>query len=250
MALEIHQKCRRRHGACALSLRTVNKWTVDRETEHKKKKMKMASARKSECLCGPLMRSNCCCDSHSTTRRVSCKKGSICSAAWTWASSPPLLLLLWDVAGFRVRRQEGWGDGVIVSESMQIRHPHRNGRAAFSDFSTLGPVFKKVRFQPLCFQDLCGRSAKTMQYICVFRKRAFSSGRGLILNPWLTLGSIVFCRLPRVILLRRLCFILEALETLQRLYTFSLDILFHWGLQEHISVWFYPEEVFVVLLSK
>ena len=25
-------------------------------------------------LCGPIMRSNCCCDSHSTTRRVSCKK--------------------------------------------------------------------------------------------------------------------------------------------------------------------------------
>ena len=54
---------------------------------------------------GPLMRSNCCFDSHSTTRRVSCKKGSISSAAWTQACRPPLLLLLLlrDVAGFR-----GW----------------------------------------------------------------------------------------------------------------------------------------------
>ena len=109
------------------------------------------------------MRSNCCCDSHSTTKRVSCKKGSISSAAQTRACSPPLLLLLWDVAGR--------GDGVIVLESMRIRRPHENGRAAFSDFSTLRHVFKKVRFQVLRFQDLYGRSAKTMQYVCVFEKK-------------------------------------------------------------------------------
>ena len=108
-------------------------------------------------FCGPVMRSNCCCNSHSTTKRVSCKKGSISSAAQTRACSPPLLLLLWDVAG--------WGDRVIVLESMQIRRPHENGRAVFSDFSTLRPVFKKVRFQ-----DPYGRSAKTMQYLCVFAK--------------------------------------------------------------------------------
>ena len=48
MALDIHQKQRRRHRACALSLRAVNKQTVDGETEHNKKKMKMASARKPE----------------------------------------------------------------------------------------------------------------------------------------------------------------------------------------------------------
>ena len=46
---------------------------------------------------------------------------------------------------------------------MQIHRPHENRRAAFSDFSTLRPVFKKVRFQ-----DPCGRSAKTIQYMCVF----------------------------------------------------------------------------------
>ena len=40
----------------------------------------------------------------------------------------------------------------------------------FSDFYTLRPVFKKVRFQALHFQDPCGRSAKTMQYMCVFAK--------------------------------------------------------------------------------
>ena len=48
MALGIHQKQRRRHGACALSLATVNKQTVDGETEHNKKRMKMPSARKPE----------------------------------------------------------------------------------------------------------------------------------------------------------------------------------------------------------
>ena len=48
VALDIHQKRRRRDRACALSLHAVNKQTVDGETEHKKKKMKMASARKPE----------------------------------------------------------------------------------------------------------------------------------------------------------------------------------------------------------
>ena len=63
--------------------------------------------------CGSLMRSNCCCDSQSTTRRVRYKKDSIfCST--------------------------------ITS---------KNARAAFLDFSTLRPSFKKV-----CFQDPCGRS--------------------------------------------------------------------------------------------
>ena len=84
-------------------------------------------------------------------------------------------------AGFRGWRQEveGWGDGVIVSESMQIRCPHENGRAVFLDFSTLRPVFKKVCFQALRFQDPCGRSAKTTQYMYVFTKERFSCRRPL-----------------------------------------------------------------------
>ena len=61
---------------------------------------------------------------------------------------------------------EGWGDGIIVSESMQIRHAHENGRAAFSDFSTLRPVFKKVRFHAPC-----GQLAKTMQNVCLHKNR-------------------------------------------------------------------------------
>ena len=48
MAVEIHQKQRGRDEACALSMRTVNKQTVDGKTKHNKKKMKMASARKPE----------------------------------------------------------------------------------------------------------------------------------------------------------------------------------------------------------
>ena len=125
-------------------------------------------------LCGPLMRSNCC-NSHSTARRVSCKKGYISSAAQTQACSPLLLLLLWDVAGFRGQSQEiqGWGDGVIVLESMWIHCPHENRRAVFSGFSTLRPVFKKVCFQALRFQNPCGWLAKMMQYMHVFAKERF-----------------------------------------------------------------------------
>ena len=38
------------------------------------------------------------------------------------------------------------------------------------DFSTLRPVFNKMCFQSLRFQDQCGRSAKMMQYMCIFAK--------------------------------------------------------------------------------
>ena len=118
--------------------------------------------------CGPLMRSNCCCDSHSTTMWVSCKKGSISSAARTRACSPPLLLLLlWDVAGLRGRRQEveGRGDGVIILES-------REG-------CVIGFLHPETRFKKVCFQDPYWRSAKTMQYMCVFAKECCRLGRGL-----------------------------------------------------------------------
>ena len=127
-------------------------------------------------LCGTAMRSNCSCDTHSTTRHVSCKKGSISSAART-CSPLLLLLLLWNVAGFRGQRQEGWGDGVIVSGSMCIRHPHENGRAVFSDSSTLRLGSKKVHFQALHFQDLRERSAQTDATRVHFCKRAFLCGR-------------------------------------------------------------------------
>ena len=56
-------------------------------------------------LCGLIMRSNCCCDSHSTTRRVSCKKGSISSAARTQACSPHCCCC-------RVQNSEARGRGV------------------------------------------------------------------------------------------------------------------------------------------
>ena len=151
------------------------KQTVEGETEHNTKEMKMVSARKPESfvLTGNevelLLRLTL------NYKACSCKKDSVSSAARTLTCSPPLLLLLWVVAGFRGQRQEveGWGNGVIVSESMQIRRPHENGRAAFSDFSTLRPGFKKVCFQALHFQDPCGRSAKTMQYMSVFAKEHF-----------------------------------------------------------------------------
>ena len=86
----------------------------------------------------------------------------------------------------RVQRLKARGRGVG-------RWHHRFGKYAdslstreqegcvFSDFSTLRPIFKKVCFQALHFQDPCGQLAKMLQYMLCFRKRAFSSGRPLSL---------------------------------------------------------------------
>ena len=52
---------------------------------------------------------------------------------------------------------DGDGDGNGVRPSMWIHRPHENARAAFLDFSTLRPGFKKVHFQALRFQDPCER---------------------------------------------------------------------------------------------
>ena len=69
-----------------------------------RRRWKWLVQRNQNLLCGPVMRSNCCCDSHSTTRHVSCKKGSISSVARTRTCRLPLLLLLlWDIAGSEVR---------------------------------------------------------------------------------------------------------------------------------------------------
>ena len=57
----------------------------------------------------------------------------------------------------------------------------------FSDFSTLTPGFKKVRFQALRFQDPCGRSAKTIQYMCVFarkHKRVWTASQSQLYFSW------------------------------------------------------------------
>ena len=131
--------------------------TVQGETEHNK--MKMASARKPESFVWTVNEVELLLRLTLNSREVGCKKGSISSAARTQACSPQLLLLLlllllWDVVGFRGQRQEveGWGDGVIVLESMPIRRPHENWRAAFSDFSTLIPFSKKCVFRHCVFR--------------------------------------------------------------------------------------------------
>ena len=184
----IHQKQTRGDGACTLSLRAVNKQTIDGETKHSKKKMKMASARKPESFMWTVNEVELLLGLTLNYKASKLQERFNIFCGTTTSSTLPLLLslllLLWDVTGFRGRRQEvkGWGDGVIVLESMQIHCPHENWRAAFADFSTLRPIFKKVRFQALRFQDPCGWSAKTMQYIFFFRKRAVSSGRPLYVN--------------------------------------------------------------------
>ena len=82
--------------------------------------------------------------------------------------------------GFRSRRQEVevWGDGVIVSESMLIHHPHENGRAAFLDFSTLRPVFSA--FSGAAFSGSVWTVSQNHAKHVRFRKRAFSCGQPLI----------------------------------------------------------------------
>ena len=117
MALDIHQKRRGRHVACALSLRAVNKQTVDGELNTTRRRWKWLVQGNQNHLCGPLMRSNCCCDWHSTTRHVSFKKGSISSAAQTRTCRLPLLLLLllWDVAGSEVRGKRSRGGATASS---------------------------------------------------------------------------------------------------------------------------------------
>ena len=113
------QKWRRRDGACAKSLHAENKQAVEEETEHKKK-TKMASARKPE------------------------------SFVWT---NNEVKLLLWltlnykasklQERGFRGRRPEveGWGDGVIVSESIHTR------TQGFWIFPPWDPFSKKCVFR-------------------------------------------------------------------------------------------------------
>ena len=141
------------------------------------------------------MRLNCCCDSHSTTRHASSRKAQYLLQHEHEHVGRRCCCCYINVAGFRGQRLEveGWGDGVTVSERMRIHRPLEDGSAAFSDFSTLRPVFKKVRCH-----DLCGRLAETMQYVCVFAKERFrvdgpSIGSGLKLKVMLVLPSIKRC---------------------------------------------------------
>ena len=72
--------------------------------------------------------------------------------------------------GLRGRRLEveGCGNGIINTENMWIRCPYENATAAFSDFSTLRPGFKKVHFQVLHLQDPYRRSAKNNEkHVCL-----------------------------------------------------------------------------------
>ena len=92
-------------------------------------------------LCGLIMKSNCCCDSHSTTIRV--RKAQYL-LQHKHKHVVRLMLLLWDIAGLRGWRLEveGRGDDTIDMESVQIRCPHKNARAGFLDFYTLRPELK------------------------------------------------------------------------------------------------------------
>ena len=59
---------------------------------------------------------------------------------------------------FRGRKLEveGCGDGITDMESMHIRCPNENARAAFFNFSNLRLGFKKARLKAQRSQDPCG----------------------------------------------------------------------------------------------
>ena len=124
MALEIHQKWRGGDRACAEILRAVYKQTVEGETEQNKKKTKMASAKNQNRLCGLIIRSNCCYDSYSTTRRVRLN---------IFCSMNPSMLSAIVVVVMRHRR-----GGAIVSSIRKVCR-----------FSTMRPGFKEVHLQAL-----------------------------------------------------------------------------------------------------
>ena len=122
------------------------------------------------------MRSNCCCNSHSTNYKESKLQERLnifCSTNISMKSAVIVVVVVMRCCGVQRSKARGRGLG---------RWRHRFGKYAdllstreregcvSSDFSTRRPVFKKVRFQVLRFQDLCVRSNKTMQYMCVFAK--------------------------------------------------------------------------------
>ena len=59
------------------------------------------------------------------------------------------------------RGSAGWGDGVIVLESMRICRPHKK-------FSTLRPLIKKVRFKSLHFLRVRVDGRPKRRNICAF----------------------------------------------------------------------------------
>ena len=118
-------------------------------------------------LCRPLMRSNCCCDSHSHSREAQYllrheHKHLVRRCCCHYETSQ----------GLRGRRLEveGWGGGIIDTQNMQIRCPYENARPAFSDSSTLGPGFKKGSMWTIGQNDA--------QHVHL-HKRAFPCGRPL-----------------------------------------------------------------------
>lgn len=62
--------------------------------------------------------------------------------------------------------RERWGYDIIVSEIICI-HAHRNSREAFSDLSTLGPVFKYLHFLAPETSNQCGQNGYTIKILSV-----------------------------------------------------------------------------------
>ena len=139
----------------------------------------MVSARKPESFVWTIMGSNCCCDSHSTTRWVSCKKGSISSVARSQAEVRHCCCRR------SVQRSEARGRAVGW-----ICLLHENARALSSDFSTLRPGFKKCIFRSCIYRIYVDDQPKQCK-TCVFTRKSGS------VTMWWALdhtGSTLFAR--------------------------------------------------------
>ena len=117
-------------------------------------------------LCGTIMKSNCCCDSHSTTRRVRCKNMN------TSSSPPLLLLLLWDVAGFKTVAAGDW----------------KNWGGQEENQSTVSCYFIQVNYLSLLSYIQWKLSNKTMTYKTSLKNILLNGKRLLLLavGVWTT----------------------------------------------------------------
>ena len=95
----------------------------------------------------------------------------------------------------RVKRSKARGQGVGRRRHRYTMYANslstRERMAAFLDFSTLRPGFKKVCLQALCLQDPRGRSAKKMPKNVHLHTEAFPCGWPLTAVTDIYISSIM-----------------------------------------------------------
>ena len=179
MAFKIYQKWRRGDRACALSLCAVNKQTVEGEIEHNEKKMKMASARKPESFN----------EVELLLRLTLNYKASKLQKTRTQAVVRQCCC--YEMLQGRRLEVVGWGNGVIVLESMQIAVHMKTWGLHFWIFPPWDPVSKKCIFRCCIFKirvDDRPKQCKT----CAFPQKSVSVWMASKTDPLITLKMFCF----------------------------------------------------------